>query len=52
MHLKEDGILILTTADAKSWGEANKYYEQLSDIPDILIFNSTLGFNWIDDHVW
>ncbi len=45
--LAPDGLLYLSTPDAKEWGRTQKYYKRLQDIP-----MPTKGKTFIDDHIW
>lgn len=45
-YLKNDGVLYITTPNAKYWGKAN-YYKNFSDLPSVF-----QKVERIDDHVW
>lgn len=46
--LNKNGIFIITTPDAASWGRVTRYYSRLEKIPEY----SGQKDPWIDAHVW
>ena len=47
--LSDDGLLYLSTPNAKHWGKVTKYYDSLDKIPSPALYN---GSSLADDHVY